>query len=40
MNTEFKGYKFWNQLCIKVIGATRLDDITKEMNMDRAEDPN
>lgn len=37
---EFEGYKFWNQLFIKVLGAARLDGITKEENMGRAEDPN
>ena len=40
VNMEFERHKFWSHLCIKVLRAARLDDITKGVNMDRAEDSN
>lgn len=39
VNMEFKGYKFGNHLYVKVYGTTRLDEITKGVNMVRDEDP-
>lgn len=39
VNMVFKIYKFENHLSITVFGGTRMDEITKGVNIDRDENP-